>query len=381
MAITYIVGIPRSGKSYYAVYNIWKNFVFKPNTKGILAKSSKLLSKETHKNIDYKYCYTNINQFDFSKSPKLKKFDKDTFKHYISEIYYLYQQKKPDEELVQKAKELNLYKVLIVLDESHNILTTKPDPIYVWWLTYHGHLYQDIILITQDMSLTSPEYKKIAEFFYKAVPPSNRLSHKKFRYVQYSSPRLFQNSIVGDFTIPALKDVFNMYVSGQKNTSKSKVTKYIYIVAFLIILLIYLSYSFLQNIIKDKIPETNTTKPSNFQEFEQQKYLPIPKTNQIQTISTNDILNDKTLVAINCFGNDCTIKGNQISFKALKYLIQETNTTILDKSVIGANVKFYLLAKDQFIAIFQKKVSNNEQIKNSSATAPSFNLFNSNKPK
>ena len=61
MAISYLTGIPKSGKTYLAVYKIWENFVKEPK--------KSIFSKESPKN-KYKICYTNINEFDFSKAIK-----------------------------------------------------------------------------------------------------------------------------------------------------------------------------------------------------------------------------------------------------------------------------------------------------------------------
>jgi zona occludens toxin len=384
MAISYIVGVPRSGKTYYAVYNIWKNFIFKPNNT-FLSKTFKFFgNKQIHKNIDYKLCYTNINQFDFSKSDKLIKFDKDDFKKKISDLYFLYQSNVTDEQLVKKSIELNLNKVLIILDEAHNFLTNKPDNILVWWLTYHGHLYQDIILITQDLVSISPEYKKIAEFFYKSVPPMNRLTHKNFRYIQYASYRMYSKAdVVGDFTIPSLQEVFNLYVSGQKNTQKSKVTKYIYIFVFLFFLCLYLLYDFYNSLVSDKVlKDTNSTntKPTYQQFLNNKNQLSQPKKINIPNIDKKPtfLLKDKQIKIIDCFGNDCTIKENVITLKALNYLIKELNITILDKTYQGSNIKLYLLIQKDFDTLFQDKKVSNE--KSTSSTAPKFNLFNSPKP-
>ena len=80
-----------------------------------------------------------------------------------------------------RAKKLNLYKALFVIDEAHNFFQTKDD-VLVWWLTYHRHLYQDIFLITQNLALIDRKYKPLAEYFYKAVPSSLRLNKKVFKY-------------------------------------------------------------------------------------------------------------------------------------------------------------------------------------------------------
>lgn len=76
---------------------------------------------------------------------KLLKFDLIHYYIDLTILHSLYMDKEPDSVLIEKAKELKLYKVLFVIDEAHNYLKSKENPVLVWWFTYHGHLYQDII--------------------------------------------------------------------------------------------------------------------------------------------------------------------------------------------------------------------------------------------
>ena len=45
MAISYITGIPGSGKSYFAVYQIYKEFLEKPKKKAFLVLKNKHLKQ------------------------------------------------------------------------------------------------------------------------------------------------------------------------------------------------------------------------------------------------------------------------------------------------------------------------------------------------
>ena len=161
--ITYIVGNPGSGKSYFAVYKLWYMFIYKPKpAKGILGKIFKPKLPENK----YLYAYTNINEFKFELDERLLKFDYDEVYANLSKLYNAYKvEKKTDKELIELAKEMRLYKVLFVVDEIHNYFKAKEDPVLVWWVTYHRHLYQDLLFITQDLSLVNNEYKRVAESF------------------------------------------------------------------------------------------------------------------------------------------------------------------------------------------------------------------------
>ncbi len=241
MAITYITGIPRSGKSYYAMYLLYMSFIYKAPPPNAITRFIEKVSP-TKKLREYDVAYTNINQFDYTKSEKIKPYDFNEIQSKLIHLHKMYLDKKTDEELIEVAKFNGLYNCLFVIDEAQNFFD-KENIVSTWWFTYHGHLHQDIILITQNLDYIFSNYTKIAEFFYKAVPPSSRLITSKFRYIQYNSHKLYQKDKIGDFTVPMIKEIFSLYVSGASNKSKSVVKKYIYISLFLGVIT-FIAFSF-----------------------------------------------------------------------------------------------------------------------------------------
>ena len=243
MAITYLTGIPRSGKSYYAVYKLYHFFVEKKQKRALLVGFfynllKKHIKKEKRKSFimalyntfgkkeKVYYCaYTNINQFDFSKTSRIRPFDYERFYSHLELLHAMYLSKKNDSELLSYARENELYNIIVVIDECQNFFA-KDNAVLTWWSTYHGHLHQDIFLITQNLGLIYKEYFKLSEFFFRAIPPSNRLWTHKFRYMQFNSHNLYKTDKICAFNVPMLNAVFDMYVSGASNNSKSVVVKY-----------------------------------------------------------------------------------------------------------------------------------------------------------
>lgn len=237
MAISYIIGNPGSGKTYFAVFKLYEYFIVpKLPKKKILGFELKTKVKE----FNYLWCYTNINQFNFSVDERLLKFDFELFYLSLCELYRLYSNGASDEELNFKANELKLFRVMFVIDEVHNIFKNKDDKVLVWWLTYHRHMHQELIFITQDLSLISNEYKRIAEFFYKALDSSKRLFKTKLRYVQFSSYKMYKKDLVpgGAFSLPLNKEVFNLYQSGKDSTAKPFIHKIVITISILSLVLI-----------------------------------------------------------------------------------------------------------------------------------------------
>jgi len=177
--ISYFLGIPGSGKTYYSVNVIYQNFL--KDTSSLKKKKKELSFKK-----DYKYCYTNINELKFKKLKNTIKLDFDDFFKKLTLLHRMYSiDKASDKELIEKAKELKLYKILFVIDEAHNYFDVNK-PVLVWWLTYHRHLYHDIFLITQNLSLINPKYKPLAERFYRAKPISLSFNKQYFYYKYFT---------------------------------------------------------------------------------------------------------------------------------------------------------------------------------------------------
>lgn len=256
MAITFLTGIPRSGKTYYAMYLLYMKFIFVKPVTAFTQFMDKYFPKKPART--YEVAYTNINQFDFSKSPKIKPFDYLAVYPELEILCLMYLDKKTDDELIAYAKSVNLYNCLFVIDECQNFFA-KEDKVLTWWFTYHGHLYHDLILITQNLDLIHTSYAKLGEFFYKAVPPSSRFFSNKFRYVQFNSAKLYGKDKIGDFHVPMISDIFKLYVSGASNNAPSQVKKYLFYAVILVVILFFAFRQFL-SLFDTGVADTNTTK-------------------------------------------------------------------------------------------------------------------------
>ena len=360
--ITYIVGNPGSGKTYYAVFKIYQLFLFKPKDTFL----SKVIKPEKQK--DYLYCYTNINGLKFDLSDKLVKFDYEQFYSNLEVLYLLYMDKVGDEALNEKAKELNLHNVLIILDEAHNFLKAKEDNILVWWLTYHRHLYQDIMLITQDLSLISNEYKRIAENFIKAVDSSKRLFKNKFRYMLYGSYKMYQKDVMQKFHVPYMKEVFNLYHSGQNASQKSFVRKFLYVSLFLFITLSIYFYFFVQSFNSDEASApTDTQAQANLPQSDE------PKDNKSLFNASNPNPNEPPIgyiYQIHCFYDRCSIQNGSYDHfdqRYLNFIFLRSPPKFSVRSFKGKGITYFFVGFDKPVFDNLKKEELNEKDSFSSA--------------
>lgn len=347
--ITYLVGIPGSGKTYFAVYKLWDMFIRKdPDKKGIFSKIFKPL-RPKH---DYLYAYTNIDGFKFELDERLLKFDFDKFYADMEILYSIYLDKKGDAEIIEVAKSMKLFKVIFVIDECHNFLRDKENPVLVWWLTYHRHLSHDIYLITQDLSLVNNEYKRIAEKFYKAIDSSKRIFLSTFKYAYFSSYKMNISDRVNSFNIniPFNQEVYDLYHSGNKTKSRSIIRYFLFIlfiIIFITLVLFYYSYesifgSKIDNSIKDlppnsinNIPNIPTNQPNK---FSQKPIKPLNEPSQSSYYYTFSCLNDI-----------CKFKNSKITFpySYISYLISSQRPIYFYSNTKNRHLVEYFLVFDK----------------------------------
>lgn len=366
--ITYLVGNPGSGKTYYAVFMIYRLFLYEPK-KTFLTKFVKPKEKP-----NYSFCYTNINEFKFELCDKFKKFDFDEFYLGLRNLYALYKTGATDNEVNEKAKELNLYCCIFVLDECHNFFKDKKDEILVWWLTYHRHLYQDIYLITQDLTLVNNEYKRIAEKFYKAADSSKRLFSKKFRYEVFASFRLYKKDRLEVINIPYLDEVFNLYHSGQTSNKKSFVRFYFLLAVFVFIFLLIYFYFVVMSFFKTDTPVENNLSNNDKISFPNSQKNSISDFPDIfKDTSKNNIKNSSDIPEIyiydiTCLNNNCHFSDDYHLFPLpLISYISSTHTPLyfFYESKSHELVKYYY--------VFDKPVFQNLQKNNKGVSDEKFN--------
>ena len=371
--ITFYTGIPRSGKTLKTVYDIYYEFIY--DKKSFSDKFKSRLGKEEIKEEKYLHLCTNINEFNFDLSDKFYKLNfKELYKD-LEILYKLYIDNKTDDIIIEKAKELKLYKVLFVFDECHNFFKDKKDDVLVWWLTYHGHMYHEIILITQDMSLLSKEYKTQGEQFFKAIPQTYRLSKNVFKYSLYSSFHMYKNDFIKSVSIKPHKEVFDMYVSGDSASSKSILHKYIYIFFTLLISCIF-SFMYLVDSFSN---DTEDSQNSNNKEIivnDNNKNDTKEIINTLEKKDYDDEILDYKFMSLNCTlkYKYCLYKNKKIQLSTYYKLkdifgVEELSITEINNGFLRLDI----LAKPNFYNIFNGGLENE---KNNTNNSPS--LFSNN---
>jgi len=257
--ISIFTGLPRSGKSYRAVWYIQKNFI-------------------DPKSPDYakhKYLYCNIGGFkhdlvneQLQKNPlivddKIRQdfplivddmlikesiyLDWEWFYKHLTKLHEMAMVDKPDEELQTYARYHKLTPAFFVIDEAYRYYTKKVDPVLKWWHGYHGHLGHDILIIIHLPTLMSADYyKPYVEDYIDAQPKSKNLSDKTFKYKYFSSDLYKSTPFHHVDKLSVDQSIFDLYKSGDMHKPNKILHKFIGYMAggaLLIALMLYSLFS------------------------------------------------------------------------------------------------------------------------------------------
>lgn len=361
--ISFFTGVPGSGKTYYAVDKIYNNF-----------STDKEAKKD--KKATYKVCYTNINEFKFDQLENVFFLDFDELKKNLRMLHNLYKKKASDEELIELCSEFNILNALFVIDEAHNFFDNR-DTVLVWWLSYHRHLFHEIILITQNLTLIESKYKSFSEFFYKAFPQSLTLFKTHFKYNYYCDSRMSLRSKSGVIKIKRDSKVFELYQSGDSINSQNIILKFLGF-AFALVILLVTVFNFYAESLKSQ-SDTNETVISQNTILPNQQNIPLPY-QQHNSIMQDDTFiqqeySSKRFFSLTCNKSNCYNKNVQIPSQLLELLIKDKALNLLYSNKISENhYVFYLSCNDDFYGFISNKGSQNENSQNfgTPVTSPSF---------
>ncbi|RRS30987.1 MAG: hypothetical protein P794_05050 [Epsilonproteobacteria bacterium (ex Lamellibrachia satsuma)] len=343
--ITIIDGLMGAGKTYYSV-----DFIYNNHDK-------------------YFNVFTNIDGFKFYDNVKPLKFsyilgvlddlksiydredttDQDLWTHLYS-IGFL---NSSDKDFIKP--------VLIVMDEAHNEFDKKND-LLTWLITYHRHLFIDLILITQTFSLIHYSYHKLFESILHAMPSSRQIIGNKFKYQKHIKLPITDGkygTFVGDVFLKKNKAVFDLYQSGDKVRSKNLLRRYIYLIAAGVVLVLVGFYFVVNYFFPSSVPSVSSSLP-----------VQSDKKTVVRHASKPVVFSNAKYIKLDCYLTTCTSKSENIDLNVddLQYLLKDTNSKVTSTLKFSKDRAFvYLLASPEFLGLFHNRSDKNEK---------GFSLFN-----
>jgi len=287
--ITLLIGVPGSGKTYFAVNELVKYA----------------------KNATYKNIYTNINGLKIDDLNKLNdkvkfhRFDYDLFYDEVEKEYKFFLDNPKIEDYDKQVKKEGIlkdyYDSLIIIDEAQMyLLPTDPNKRFV---TYHRHYKIDMLYITQAKHLLDKIFLINIEKLIVAVPPAKRFLNSGFRYFFYPSSKEFRKDLYAKETLFLKNKISYYYDSGSNKLSKSVFLKFFTPIIGLF-LIAYLPYYYYTS--KHEIKPDNNITVSRDSNINKVSNISVPtsvSTNNIYKIICNE--NIKT----------CVVKNNSFVFK------------------------------------------------------------------
>lgn len=257
---------------------------------------------------------------------------------------------------------------LFLIDEAQNHLpsidlitgkTASADPVLVWWVSYHRHLYMDVILLTQQYQKLHSSYLRDVQFFLNAVDADNTILGDKtpyFKYIKHMSTPFFKTNKAGFVKVNKTKKLFNLYESGDKVRTKSAVLPYIYLALFLLVVAGGVFSYAIDSLGSGEHVDDNSSMVSD---------SPIDS-RIIRNVKQNTFSNEQFFyIKLNCIAETCINKEHKININVddLNTTLSTTKSKILTVSTFG---EFYgsitLLVTSDFIKLFQgvQNVKNNK---------------------
>ena len=318
--IEFYTGIMGSGKTNRSVQYLYDIF---------LDSKSKDFGK-------FKKFYTNINEFNFSAFPDGVGFplDFDNLLESLTILHNAYKNKDNDTQLNILAESLGLKDAFFVFDECQDYFGGK-NTVLLWWLTYHRHFFQNIILITPDLTLIESKYKRLAEFYYLAVPSALRVFLKSFTYIQFTGSRMTKAQKSAKISIKYNEEVFKLYKSGGNTQSPRVIYKYLAIAvgalalsALIIGLIVHFMFGGHDK--KDVKTDKNVSLSAG---------LHVNKKTSEVDLKKNDSL--PTSVTFICSSNGCEYNTDFYTLAFMKFYIKKYKLTVINVAHVSESVYIY----------------------------------------
>ena len=327
-----IEGLQGSGKSYYATYKMLhdadKYSKIFTNIDGI-RNTDKILDLEFKK-------FTNEILAECYRIQVVEDGDFQSSINFLQKMHIL----------PQGVSRQN--RILMVIDEAQNYFgkSVKLDPSLVWFITQHRHLYIELYLITQKYTLLRPDYH-LFNVIYKAYPPIKQFSKSKIRYREYAGLPMSDENLSKKFTLPKEKEVFQMYISGDKVDSPSVLKKFIGYILFIILFIVGMFYLFLNQFGEDSTP---------INPIEKIEVNPSLSTQKTTLNNTQMDSSENALYTIVVSGNYFYIREDEdradYPIKMLAYLQQHYFQTVIEKVNSGYGLTIlYVICKREMLSI------------------------------
>lgn len=241
-------------------------------------------------------------------------------------------------------------RVLFAIDEFADYFKDKQAHLDKWF-KYSRHLYQDMVLIQNDIGDIARCYKndKTVQNYIQASDAANRFFPSLFKYAYHrkSTQPASGKPILKNVYIP--KWIFSKYESGKKQTAFPVIYKYLVLLFLLLFIVAYLLIKILNK--DDEILEKNNVVNENItivaSDIKEQKNINLSK-------------RDKRLLAcFKCSNDICLYQTDIYSLTRLESTIKHYDFKLSYKNDFNVYSEYCYFSDKAFFKQYEKKEINN----------------------
>lgn len=239
--------------------------------------------------------------------------------------------------------------IVLMIDEVADFFVEN-EPHLDKWFNYSRHLFQDMILIQNDLSSIDRSYKNdnVVSYYIKAAEAENRLHPQLFKYAffrKWTQPATDKPPIKM-FWLP--KWIFKKYDSGQIEKAFPKIILYLIPFIFLLLFVAFQLYSLIFSdevvedapaVVKEKIVRTENNVSQNVDNNQEPLYSQ----------------SHKSIACFNCRSDTCFYKKDIFSSNRLGAYMKFYNFEFLYKDNYKGFSKFCFAVDDTFLELYAPK--------------------------
>lgn len=257
-------------------------------------------------------------------------------------------------------KEFEYLPTLFVIDEVQNHMgaidpnTGKElktaDPILSWWVSYHRHLFMDVLVISQQYQKIHIAYRRDIGYFVDGIASQSTLFGKlspNLIYNKHKSSPYSEKNRAGQLKVKKRKELFEAYQSGDAVRSKSVILPWIIFSLIVSVVVLSIFYFVISSYSSSQIDDNNSTIKTT---------SVIKKITSDYSTSSSFSYDGLSYIKLTCIHNICSNKEHKINVYVddLNVTVSNTNSQFLQvKKYSDSLAVVRLLASKDFINLFQ----------------------------
>ncbi|MBE0515162.1 zonular occludens toxin domain-containing protein [Sulfurimonas sp.] len=236
--------------------------------------------------------------------------------------------------------------VLIVIDEAADYFDEQKKYLAKWF-NYSRHLFQDMILIQNDLSQITTSFKndKTIKHFIQAADASNRLHPSLFKYAYFETSRQSKASKPSIKNVWIPKWIFSKYDSGKVEAAVPKIYIYAFGMLCLIGMMIYMLGSLFGSPDAPS-PATQAINSANNKKIE-------PALEPDESI-------DREIACFKCSAASCIYKNDIFTFEKFNFYKERFNMELVYKNKYSSFTDFCFESDKGFFDMYLPPPDNNK---------------------